>query len=130
MEKILLIDDEESILESLRIFLSGMNYAVSTASNGMEGIEIIHKEHPDLVITDLKMPEVDGLEVLKQIREFDDSVPCIIMTAYEDVDSTIRAMQLGAYDYIEKPIDTPRFKALIKRSLESQKSERKIKLCG
>ncbi len=120
MEKILLIDDEESILESLRIFLSGMNYAVSTASNGMEGIEIIHKEHPDLVITDLKMPEVDGLEVLKQIREFDDSVPCIIMTAYEDVDSTIRAMQLGAYDYIEKPIDTPRFKALIKRSLESR----------
>ena len=120
MEKILLIDDEVSILESLKIFLSTMNYKVATASNGMEGIQYVHTEHPDLVITDLKMPEVDGLEVLERIKKIDSNIPCIIMTAYEDIDSTIRAMQLGAYDYIEKPIDTPRFKALIKRSLESK----------
>ncbi len=115
-----MIDDENSILESLKIFLSTMDYDVATASNGMEGIQYVHKEHPDLVITDLKMPDLDGLEVLARIRDIDDNIPCIIMTAYEDIDSTIKAMQLGAYDYIEKPIDTPRFKALIRRSLESK----------
>ncbi len=120
MEKILLIDDEESILQSLKIFLATMNYKVATASNGAEGVQYVQNEHPDLVITDLKMPELDGLEVLEQIKKIDTNIPCIIMTAYEDIDSTIRAMQLGAYDYIEKPIDTPRFKALIKRSLESK----------
>lgn len=120
MEKILLIDDESSILESLKIFLSTMNYEVITASNGMKGIQYVNNERPDLVITDLKMPELDGLEVLEQIKRIDNNIPCIIMTAYDDIDSTIRAMQLGAYDYIEKPIDTPRFKALIKRSLESK----------
>ena len=120
MEKILLIDDETSILESLKIFLSTMNYEVVTASNGVEGIQYVNNKRPDLVITDLKMPELDGLEVLEEIKKIDNNIPCIIMTAYEDVDSTIKAMQLGAYDYIEKPIDTPRFKALIKRSLESR----------
>ena len=120
MEKILLIDDEESILQSLKIFLAAMNYKVATASNGSEGVQYVHNEHPDLVITDLKMPDLDGLEVLQQIKKIDSNIPCIIMTAYEDIDSTIKAMQLGAYDYIEKPIDTPRFKALIKRSLESK----------
>ncbi len=120
MEKILLIDDETSILQSLKIFLSSMNYEVATASNGIEGIQYVHSLHPDLVITDLKMPELNGLEVLEQVKRIDSNIPCIIMTAYEDIDTTIKAMQLGAYDYIEKPIDTPRFKALIKRSLESK----------
>ncbi len=120
MEKILLIDDESSILDSLKIFLSTMNYKIVTASNGMEGIRYVTSEHPDLIITDLRMPEMNGLEVLEQVKKIDGNIPCIIMTAYEDIDSTIRAMQLGAYDYIEKPIDTPRFKSLIKRSLESR----------
>ncbi len=120
MDKILLIDDDESIRESLRVFLSGMNFKVAVASNGVEGIAEVNRGHPDLVITDLKMPDVDGLEVLQQLKEIDENIPCIIMTAYEDVNSTIKAMQLGAYDYIDKPIDTTRFKALIKRALESR----------
>ncbi len=120
MEKILLIDDEESIRESLKIFLSGMNYDVIVASNGYEGIEGMNRQNPDLIITDLKLPDIDGLEVLRLVKESDKNIPCIIMTAYEDMDSTIKAMQLGAYDYIEKPIETPKFKALIKRSLESK----------
>lgn len=120
MEKILIIDDEESIRESLKLFLSELNYDVVVASNGYEGLEGMQRQHPDLIITDLKLPDIDGLEVLRQIKESDKNIPCIIMTAYDDINSTIKAMQLGAYDYIEKPIETPKFKALVKRSLESK----------
>lgn len=125
MEKILIIDDEESILQSLKLYLTTLGYEVTAASNAAEGIQIVYHDNPDLVITDLKMPEIDGLGVLEKVHETG-NIPCIIMTAYDDIDSTIKAMQLGAYDYIEKPIDTPKFKELIRRALESKTLSRTL----
>jgi two-component system response regulator AtoC len=125
METILIIDDDDSIRESLEIFLGELKYKTLSAKNGIEGVEILEKYHPDLVLTDLKMPGKDGLEVLNEVREFDSHIPVIVITAFDDMDSTIKAIQLNAYDYIEKPIETERLRVTIKRALESRKlSER------
>jgi DNA-binding NtrC family response regulator len=125
METILIIDDDESIRDTLEIFIGELGYKAHIAKNGRAGLELLEKIHPDLVLTDLKMPEMDGLEVLKAVKEFDDHIQVILITAYEDINSTIKAMQLGAYDYTEKPIESDRLKLTIKRALESKKlSER------
>jgi len=126
METILIIDDDESFGETLEIFLSDMNCRILRANNGKAGLDIIEKEHPDLVITDYKMPLLDGLQVLKRIKEIDMKIQVIMLTAFEDMDSTIKAMQLGAYDYVEK-LELERIKAITKRALESKKlSERLV----
>jgi DNA-binding NtrC family response regulator len=126
METILIIDDDESFGETLEIYLSDMNCRVLRANNGKMGLEIIEKEHPDLVITDYKMPLLNGLEVLKRIKEIDSQIQVIMLTAFEDMDSTIKAMQLGAYDYVEK-LELERIKAITRRALESKKlSERLV----
>ena len=103
-----------------------MNCRILKANNGKTGLEIIEREHPDLVITDYKMPLLNGLQVLKRIKEIDLKIQVIMLTAFEDMDSTIKAMQLGAYDYVEK-LELERIKAITKRALESKKlSERLV----
>ncbi|MDR3609529.1 MAG: sigma-54 dependent transcriptional regulator [Ignavibacteriaceae bacterium] len=126
METILIIDDDESFGETLEIFLSDMKCRVLRANSGKAGLDIIEREHPDLVITDYKMPHLNGLEVLKRIKEIDANIQVIMLTAFEDVDSTIKAIQLGAYDYVEK-LELERIKAITRRALESKKlSERLV----
>ena len=126
METILIIDDDESFGETLEIFLSDMTCRILRANNGKTGLDIIEREHPDLVITDYKMPILNGLQVLKKIKEIDLKIQVIMLTAFEDMDSTIKAMQLGAYDYVEK-LELERIKVITKRALESKKlSERLV----
>ncbi len=124
MDTILIIDDDESFSETLEIYLSDLKCRILRANNGKAGLEIIEKLHPDLVITDYKMPLLDGLQVLKRTKEFDNNIQIIMLTAFDDVDSTIKAMQYGAYDYVEK-MELERIKAIVKRAIESKKlSER------
>ncbi len=119
--KILVIDDDQSIRKTLTGYLKKLNYAVYSAANGIEGIEIAYSELPDLVITDIKMPEADGFEVLKKVKEIDARIHVIIMTAFDDMHSTVKAMQNGAYDYIEKPLEIDKLKNTIRRALEDKK---------
>ena len=121
MNKILIIDDDNSIRDTLDIFLSESGYKISTAKSGEEGIELVKKEHPELIVCDLKLPKLNGLDLLKILNDYDPGIPVIIMTAYGDSQSTIKAIQLGAYDYIEKPLDIDRLNVLIKRALEGKK---------
>src|SRR5664279_1499534 len=116
MESILIIDDDESFGETLEIFLTDMGCRILRANNGKVGLDIIESEHPDIVITDYKMPQLNGLQVLKRIKEIDTKIQVIMLTAFEDMDSTIKAMQLGAYDYVEK-LELERIKAITKRCL-------------
>jgi DNA-binding NtrC family response regulator len=126
MESILIIDDDESFGETLEIFLSDMGCRILRANNGKIGLDIVEREHPDLVITDYKMPQLNGLQVLKRIKEIDMKIQVIMLTAFEDMDSTIKAMQFGAYDYVEK-LELERIKTITKRALESKKlSERLV----
>ena len=103
--KILVVDDEVSIREMIKKGLSQMGeFNVETAQNGVEAIEKIEKEIFDLVLTDLKMPEMDGLELLRNIKGTRPEVMVILMTAYGSIETAVEAMKMGANDYITKPV--------------------------
>lgn len=125
-DKILVIDDDQSIRKTLSSYLKKLNYEVYSAENGIQGIEIAKSELPDLVITDIKMPEADGFEVLKRVKEIDSHIHVIMITAFDDMHSTVKAMQQGAYDYIEKPLEIDKLKITINRALENKRMSEKL----
>ncbi len=126
MAKIIIIDDDESTRETLTTYLSELNFDTYSADCGKKGIDLVKKINPDLVISDVNMPDINGLEVLRQIKEFDDLIQVIIITAFDDMNTTIIAMQKGAYDYLEKPVDINRLKISINRSLENRKMSQRL----
>lgn len=126
MHKILIIDDDESNRETLSLTFSEMNYQTLTANCGKAGVELAKKEKPDIVITDLQMPDINGIEVLKAIKSFDDTIPVIMITAFGDMNTTITATQEGAYDYITKPIDINHLTLIVKRTIDNVRLSRKL----
>ena len=104
MDKLLLIDDEPDILRVLSMSLKADGYNVFTAQNGAEGIAVFEKEKPDIVITDIKMPGMDGIEVLKNIKELNVDTEVIIITGHGDIENAIEALKHGASDFINKPV--------------------------
>jgi PAS domain S-box-containing protein len=104
MDKLLLIDDEPDILRVLSMSLKADGYDVVSAQNGPEGIAAFEKEKPDIVITDIKMPGMDGIEVLKKIKDLNTDTEVIIITGHGDIENAIEALKHGASDFINKPI--------------------------
>lgn len=102
--KILVIDDELAIRQSFTYYLEDMEFLVQTAENGRIGLEIIEKEHPDLVLSDLRMPEMDGFEVLKRCRQLAPDMPVIVISGANRIDEAVEALRLGAWDYLIKPL--------------------------
>lgn len=123
ISKILVIDDEESFRETIRLYFKDRSCNLITASSGEEGIYLFEKERPDVVITDLKMPKLNGMDVLRHLKSIDHTVPIIMLTAYDDVHYTIEAIQMGAYDFVSKPIDVDVLNSLVNRALSSKTSE-------
>src|ERR1035437_9787567 len=121
MEKILIIDDNKIICKTLKDILNKVGYKIIEAENGEAGLLLVRSERPDLVITDFQMPGIDGLEVLSEIRKLNISLPVILLTAFGDVVLTIRSIQLGAFDFLEKPIDPIQLKSTIQLALNSVK---------
>lgn len=121
MDKILIIDDDESMLDTLKLYLADSDYKIFLANSGAKGINILEQEHPDIVISDVMMPELNGLDILIKSKKFDQNINVIMLTAFDDMESTIKAIQLGAYDYLSKPIEQERLKIIIKRALESKR---------
>ena len=120
MTKILIIDDDESTRETLRLYLAEVGYATFAAATGAEGLELWKRENPELIVSDVNLPDANGLEIMARMKESDPNLPVIIITAFDDMKSTIAAMQKGAYDYLEKPIDINRLKLSIQRALENR----------
>jgi anti-anti-sigma factor len=104
MDKILVIDDEKPTLTMFRFMLGAHGYNVLTAENGREGLEVFERERPPLVLTDIKMPGMDGIEVLKRIKEIDPRTEVIVITGHGDMELAIKALSLDATDFINKPI--------------------------
>ncbi len=102
---ILVIDDDEVVLGVLKDLLELRSFEVLTAQEGRAGLEVFRNNRPDLVITDISMPELDGLQVLRRIREMDECVPVILVTGHGDLDNALRALRRGAYDFLLKPIN-------------------------
>lgn len=101
---VLVIDDDETTLELLKDLLELTGIRVLTTTEGLKGIDLFQHENIDLVITDIRMPQMDGLEVLMRIRKIDDTVPVILVTGHGDLDYALRAIRRGAYDFLLKPI--------------------------
>jgi len=128
MNKILLIDDELNTIESLGLWLEEIGYEIHSANNGTDGIKLAMEINPDVVISDIKMPDLSGMEVLTKIKEYDELIQVIMMTAFDDMETTIQAMQKGAYDYISKPIDIKRLELTIKRALANKSMSERLEL--
>ncbi len=105
MIRVLVVDDEPDAVELLREFLLGKGYEVLTASDGEEALHKLKEERPHLILLDVRMPKMSGLEVLKQIREIDHEAGVIMVTAVHDEETGRQALRIGAFDYITKPLD-------------------------
>jgi len=115
MKKILVIDDEKPTLSMFGLFLGAMDFDVATAENGATGIELFKKERPDIVLTDIKMPGMDGLEVLKKLKEIDPSVPVVVVTGHGDTALEQEALSLNAAGFIHKPIEREEIESVLSR---------------
>jgi len=127
MSKILVIDDDSSIRETLDLYLTEEGYEVNTAPTGTEGLNQYTQISPDVVILDIRLPDVNGFTILEELREEDENVKVIMITAHHDMESTIKAMKEGAFDYIHKPVDVNELDIAIKKAIHALEMEKKIK---
>ena len=122
--KILIVDDEVGILDTLRILLKREGFQVETAVGGQAGIDRIADVRPDVVLSDVRMPGVGGLEVLMAAKESDPSLPVILMTAQASLQTAMRAVNEGAFYYIQKPFSNDELVAICRRAAESRQLKR------
>ena len=115
-EKVLIVEDEENERTGLAELVSSWGYTADTARDGAEGLEKVSTWAPSLVVTDLKMPRMGGLELLERIANDSKTVAVIVVTAQGTIDSAVQAMRMGAYDYITKPIDTNRLRTMLQNA--------------
>ena len=125
MDKLLLIDDEADVRYSFRRIFGSPEIEVTTAASGEEGLEMVPRLRPDLVVMDIRMAGIGGLETLRRLRELDAKLPVIMMTAYGSTQTVIEAMKLGAYDYLLKPFDVTKLKEVISGALKASHDMRK-----
>ena len=115
-EKVLIVEDEENERSGLAELLSAWGYRTETAKDGLEGLQKLESWSPGIVITDLKMPRMGGLELLERIADQPQTVAVIVVTAQGTIESAVQAMRIGAYDYIQKPIDTHRLRTMLQNA--------------
>ena len=126
MASILVIDDDASISETLDLYLTEEGYKVRTALTGTEGLNKYVQEPADVVILDIRLPDIDGFTVLEDLKEENENVKVIMITAFHDMETTIKAMKGGAFDYIHKPVNVDELDLAINKALKSQEMEKKI----
>ena len=122
--RILVIDDETAIRDSVRMILEYEHYECISASSGPEGLTILKKDQPDMVVLDIKMPGMSGLEALSEIRKVDESVPVAMMSGHGTVADAMQATRLGAFDFIEKPFTSERVLVTVAKGLEVRQLKR------
>ncbi len=128
MAQILIVDDELDMLALLAMIIrEKTNHQVTTTNNPLEVLELVKTEDYDLVISDLKMPTMDGLELIDEIRKMDSDIPILIITAYGSFESAEEAVHKGAYDYITKPFRKEQILIVINRALEWHKMKAELR---
>ncbi len=119
MARLLVVDDDRSIRRTLEKFLSEQGYEVSAVADAVEAGRRLEAEHPDVILLDINLPGKDGLTFLQEVKEAGSLPPTIIISAYGDMRTTIKAIQQGAYDYLNKPLDIEKLKITVRRAVES-----------
>jgi putative nucleotidyltransferase with HDIG domain len=125
-DRILIVDDEELICRLLAQRLTGEGYSCVTANNGREALTQFYKNAFSLIISDIKMPEMDGIELLKKVKSLNQNMLVIMVTAYPEIDMAVEAMRLGAYDFIIKPADLDLIVLSVKKALEKKRLEEEL----
>ncbi len=115
---ILVVDDEQIVLDSVKKLLRKDNYEVLTVLDALSAVEMIKENGVDIILTDLMMPEMDGLELMQAVRENYPNLPIIMITGYATINTALQAMQLGAFDYVAKPFSKAEIKGVVKRAAE------------
>ncbi len=126
MDKLLLVDDESDVLYSFKRIFDAPEIEIHTASSGEEALELIPALKPHLVIMDVRMGGINGLETLRRLRQADGRLPVIMMTAYGTTQTAIEAMKLGAYDYLLKPFDVPKLQEIVSAALDASRAMRQV----
>ena len=116
--RVLAVDDEPVVCESIRRVLSEEGYNISTSTSSREGLEMLRKEHFDLLLLDIKMPEMDGIELLRAARDVSPETEVLIITGYATIETAVETIKLGAFDYLEKPVSPPQLIVAAARALE------------
>ncbi|MBI1977637.1 MAG: sigma-54-dependent Fis family transcriptional regulator, partial [Candidatus Omnitrophica bacterium] len=120
---ILVVEDEKNTREGLGQFLEGLDYDVSVAANGKEALTLLKAENPDIILSDLKMPEMDGLTLLHEIKRIKPDTIVIMFTAYGTVENAVQAMKAGAYYYLTKPINFDELELVLKKAIRQKALE-------
>jgi len=124
--QILIVDDEEALCSIIAQRLTNENYSCVTANNGREALRHLHGNNFSLIISDVKMPEMDGMELLKNVKALDPNMMVIVMTGYAEVDLAVQALRLGAYDFIIKPFDLELMVSTTRKALERKKLQEEL----
>lgn len=122
--EVLFVDDERPVLSTVNEYLSRQGYRVTVVDSGLKAFELVKEKDFDIVFTDLKMPDLNGLELLKAVKNFRPKTEVIIITGYGSIETAVEALQLGGYDYLQKPIKLERLMLLIDRIIENKKLEK------
>jgi DNA-binding NtrC family response regulator len=125
--RILIVDDDEAIRELLKEFFQGLGYEMTSAANGSEALAVINQHDFDCIISDHIMPDMNGLELLEQIRELGKKVPFLMITGYPTIETAVEVMKRGAYDYITKPLQLEDVRIKIERALHTKGLEKSLK---
>ena len=121
MPKVLAIDDDRAVLHMIRQSFKDSDIEIATAGTVTEGLELLKRDSPDVVLLDIMLPEMSGLEAFQQIHKFDTKLPVVFITAAGDSDTAIEAMKVGAYDYVPKPLELPKVRRIIEQALETRR---------
>jgi len=119
--RILVVDDEPAIRDSLRMILEYEGYEVLQAASGEEGLALVEREAPDLVFLDIKMPGMDGIEVLQKLRHLVDTTPIVVISGHASISTAVDATRLGAFDFIEKPLESERLMVTVRNAVDSRR---------
>lgn len=118
MHKVLVIDDEKSIRSTLKEILEYEGFQITEASDGEEGIKLFEKDHYDVVLCDIKMPKMDGIEILERVQQISKDTPLVMISGHANIDTAVEAIKKGAFDFISKPLDLNRLLITIRNAIE------------
>src|ERR671933_408367 len=118
MANLLIVDDEQGMRQLLTHVFGRAGHAVRAAENGAKALELLRQEPADLIVSDVKMPDMNGIELLRKVREFLPDVGVVMMTAFATVETAREAFKLGADDFIQKPFDVEEMKLIVEKALE------------
>ena len=123
---VLIVDDERTLGRAIKAFLDASGYEAELVQSAEQALELLERLRPDVVFTDVQLPGLNGIELLRRIREFDPAIAVVVMTAFGTIEGAVEAVKLGAFDYVKKPLDLEELKLLADRAKENSQLKQEL----